>query len=95
MSSVAFRNCNNVNDANLVLPEGEMTVLFGMNGLGKSTLANVIMHAAKSEELLPVINPYGAGRIPSVTGIFAKHAALIFNEDYIEEALFRGNAEGS
>lgn len=93
MSSVEFRNCNNVSGANLMLAEGETTVLFGMNGSGKSTLANAIMHAAKGEELPTEMSPYGTNMNPSVTGVSADHAVLVFNEDYIEETLFRGDAE--
>lgn len=93
MSSVEFRNCNNVSGANLMLAEGETTVLFGMNGSGKSALANAIMHAAKGEELPTEMSSYGTNMNPSVTGVSADHAVLVFNEDYIEETLFRGDAE--
>lgn len=86
--------CNNNNCATITLEPNATTVLHGMNGSGKSSVAKAIqLYAGKEGQALEVLKPYASDSLPSVEGLPSDSNILVFNEDYIDSALFKGDME--
>lgn len=65
--AVKLANCNNINRAIITLKPNATTVLHGMNGSGKSSVARAIqLYAGKDGQMLEVLKPYASESLPSV-----------------------------
>lgn len=86
--------CNNINCATITLKPNATTVLHGMNGSGKSSVARAIqLFAGKGRQTLEVLKPYASESLPSVEGLPSDANILVFNEDYVDSTLFKGDME--
>lgn len=88
--TITINNCNNVSSATLDVAEGQLTVVFGANGMGKSSIARAVAaQAGVPGENLEDLTPYGGELDPSVSGVSADDRVAIFNEDYVSTTLFQ------
>lgn len=86
--------CNNIKCATITLKPNATTVLHGMNGSGKSSVARAIqLYAGKDGQTLEVLKPYASESLPSVEGLPSNSNILVFNEDYVDNTLFKGDME--
>lgn len=86
---VEINSCNNVSSVLIDIPEDETTVLFGLNGVGKSSIAHAIAAQCGGAYELEDMVPYGSTSRPSVAGIAPETQVLVFDEDYIQQSLFQ------
>lgn len=85
---------NNINCAAITLKPNATTVLHGMNGSGKSSVARAIqLYSGKDGQTLEVLKPYASESLPSVEGLPSDSNILVFNEDYVDSTLFKGDME--
>lgn len=85
---------NNINCAAITLKPNATTVLHGMNGSGKSSVARAIqLYSGKDGQTLEVLKPYASESLPSVEGLPSDSNVLVFNEDYVDSTLFKGDME--
>ncbi len=90
--TIVIENCNNVSSATLNVAEGELTVVFGANGMGKSTIARAVAaQAGVAGESLEDLMPYEGGLAPSVSGVSGDGKVAVFNEGYVSTTLFQDN----
>lgn len=86
--------CNNINCATITLKPNATTVLHGMNGSGKSSVAKAIqLYNGDDGQTLEVLKPYASESLPSVEGLPSDANILVFNEDYVDSTLFKGDME--
>lgn len=86
--------CNNINCATITLKPNATTVLHGMNGSGKSSVAKAIqLYSGDGGQTLEVLKPYASESLPSVEGLPSNANILVFNEDYVDSTLFKGDME--
>lgn len=86
--------CNNINCATITLKPNATTVLHGMNGSGKSSVAKAIqLYSGDGGQTLEVLKPYASESLPSVEGLPYNANILVFNEDYVDSTLFKGDME--
>lgn len=86
--------CNNIDCATITLKPNATTVLHGMNGSGKSSVAKAIqLYNGDDGQTLEVLKPYASESLPSVEGLPSDANILVFNEDYVDSTLFKGDME--
>lgn len=86
--------CNNIDCATITLKTNATTVLHGMNGSGKSSVAKAIqLYNGDDWQTLEVLKPYASESLPSVEGLPSDANILVFNEDYVDSTLFKGDME--
>lgn len=86
--------CNNIDCATITLKPNATTVLHGMNGSGKSSVAKAIqLYNGDDGQTLEVLKPYASESLPSVEGLPSDSNILVFNEDYVDSTLFKGDME--
>lgn len=86
--------CNNIDCATITLKPNATTVLHGMNGSGKSSVAKAIqLYNGDDGQTLEVLKPYASESLPSVEGLPSDANILVFNEDYVDSMLFKGDME--
>ena len=86
--------CNNIDCATIALKPNATTVLHGMNGSGKSSVAKAIqLYNGDDGQTLEVLKPYASESLPSVEGLPSDSNILVFNEDYVDSTLFKGDME--
>lgn len=86
--------CNNIDCATITLKPNATTVLHGMNGSGKSSVAKAIqLYNGDDGQTLEVLKPYASESLPSVEGLPSDANILVFNEDYVDNTLFKGDME--
>ena len=86
--------CNNINCATITLKPNATTVLHGMNGSGKSSVAKAIqLYSGDGGQALEVLKPYASESLPSVEGLPSNANILVFNGDYVDSTLFKGDME--
>ena len=90
-----IKNCNNIDDANVVISEGKLNIKFAPNGTGKSTIAKAIKLQIEDANSLGELAPFKLREInpdeikPTVTGADNLDSILCFNEDYVNQFVFQ------
>ena len=88
-----IKNCNNIEEARIVIVENCLNIKYGINGTGKSTIAKAISNKNDLSELMPFKyrdeNPEGVE--PSIEGADDLNSILTFNEEYIGQFVFQEN----
>jgi len=92
--SINIKNCNSIDEANIIIENGKLNIKYGINGTGKSTIAKAISFHNKPEllqELLPFkyIENNPDDLKPSIDGTESYEDIMIFNEDYINQFVFK------
>lgn len=93
---IAIRNCNSIECAEIELIKGGLNIKYGPNGLGKSTIAKAIVAEIKKDGTLDNLVPFknrgkSSAEKPSVTGVEGLSAALVFDEEYVNQFVFQQN----
>lgn len=94
---VELKNCNNIIDGNITIEENKLNILYGINGIGKSTIARSIYYSIHEPEKLELLKPFSTlndSKIkPSIVFDVPPHKVLIYNDDYIKQYLFISSDE--
>jgi len=90
---IIIENCNNIKKAKITIVENHLNIKYGINGIGKSTIAKAIHSKNDLSELMPFKyrdeNP--GDIVPSIDGVDDLNNILIFNEEYIRKFVFQEN----
>ncbi len=97
--NIEIKNCNNVDNGSVEIVENRLNIKYAINGTGKSTLAKAISLAsslpqdvAKALEPLRSFKNIGiTGKSPEIIGLSTTSTVRVFNEEYINEFIFRPN----
>jgi wobble nucleotide-excising tRNase len=90
-----IKNCNNIDDANVIITEGKLNIKFAPNGTGKSTIANAIRIQIEDSSALGSLMPFKLretnpeDKKPTVTGADTLTSILCFNEEYVNQFVFQ------
>jgi ABC-type Mn2+/Zn2+ transport system ATPase subunit len=90
-----IKNCNNIEEAKIIIHENHLNIKYGINGTGKSTIAKALEQNSNGEltELMPF--RYRDENIddiqPSINGVDSFSTVLVFNEEYINQFVFQEN----
>ena len=88
-----IKDCNNIEEATIMIAENHLNIKYGINGTGKSTIAKAISNSDNLGELMPFKyrdeNPENIQ--PSIEGIGSLNSILTFNEEYINQFVFQEN----
>lgn len=90
--TIVVENCNNITSASISIKENALTIVYGPNGTGKSTIASVIRESTNGNPKYDRFIPYHVRDrgIPSVSGVDFSRVA-IFDEDYIKNYTYQKN----
>ena len=94
MPEIVISNCNNINEARIVIENNKLNIKYGINGTGKSTIAKALKYRSSSKELNSLLpfklienNPENIQ--PVITGAEEYNNIMIFDESYIEQFTFQ------
>lgn len=93
---IVIRHCNNLDEATLSILSDRLNVKYGPNGTGKSTIARVLDLRTKGADGILALRPFKYRNenapnapTPSVVGADAFHSVMAFNEDYVNQFVFK------
>lgn len=90
INTISISNCNNISKANIDIHDNCLNIIMAPNGTGKSTIAKAIN--LKSKDLdLSEIKSYGINDNPSVTSTRPLGQVWVFDEDFVDEIVFKEN----
>lgn len=89
-----IKNCNNIDEGTIQITQSKLNIKFGINGTGKSTIANAIKYGIESPDKLNVLTPFKLrGTETELKSEVIKpveiNSVLIFNEDYLNQFLYK------
>ena len=96
--TIAIRNCNNIDSAEVELTPSRLNIKYALNGTGKSSIARAIAAFVNNdEEEKGLLLPFKYADSPdghelSVQGIESIQSVKIFNESYVERFVFTPDA---
>ncbi len=82
-------DCRNIKYANLPIRPHTVNILYGPNGVGKSTIAEAIS-ARSRQASLASLTPYGSEQKPTVE-LTDISSVLLFNDSYIRLSLYQSD----
>lgn len=93
--NIIIKNCNNIDNGDIIIQEGRLNIKYAINGTGKTTISRAI-EACGSENLLRELvpykylneNPIEEEHSPSVLPSKEINKISIFNEEYINKYVF-------
>lgn len=85
---VKIKNLGILDEGLLDVKENVLNIKYGLNGIGKSTVARALKIANVNGDLTNMAK-YGTGIIPTVQMSQSFDDVAIFNDEYIEEYLFK------
>ncbi|MFA6195438.1 MAG: hypothetical protein WC656_02195 [Sulfurimonas sp.] len=94
MSEIIIKNCNSIDEANIIVEIGKLNIKYGINGTGKSTIAKAIEANNNPENLIELL-PFkyreenSNAITPTVEGAENFTNIVIFNEEYINQFVFK------
>lgn len=93
-----IKNCNNIDYANIDIIDKKLNIKHGINGTGKTTIANAIEYYIKDRKsgtkLLETLTPFKFRNInteenkPMISGIESINDIAVFNEEYVSRYVF-------
>lgn len=94
MANIIIKNCNSIDNTQIIIEESKLNIKYGKNGTGKSTIAKAIQYHNSPDDLKRLLpfkyqdeNPDGIE--PIVEGADEFTNVLIFNEEYINKFVFQ------
>ncbi len=94
MANIIIKNCNSIDEASIEIEEGKLNIKYGINGTGKSSIAQAIEFHNNPDTLKKLLpfkyqenNP--GDIIPTVEGADDFSSIMTFNEEYIEQFVFK------
>ncbi len=91
---ISISNCNNINSGSIKIEPNKLNIKYGINGTGKSTIANAIkLHIEKNGDLSS-LKPFNSnGDNPSISLPKDILKIKIYNDEYVSRYLFINNGE--
>ncbi|MEN8265226.1 MAG: AAA family ATPase [Nitrospirota bacterium] len=94
---ITIKNCNSIDETKIELHADILNIKYGMNGIGKSTIVKAIELATANEsadisDLMPfkyMGKPEEEVQQPSIEGLDSINTVSIFNEDYVDQFVFK------
>ena len=92
--NISIKNCNSINQADIVIKKGFLNIKYGPNGIGKSTIAKAILASSKNDGSLKTLLPFkyireSDSHTPEVSGADAINSTLIFDDTYVSQFVFQ------
>ena len=93
--NLELRNCNNIDNANIVIEPNRLNIKYALNGTGKSTIAKAIDLRIKGGSALNDLTPFkykeskSDEHKPKVNGLDGIVSTGTFNELYINQFAFK------
>lgn len=96
---INLKNCNNIDNGYISIKKYCLNIKYGINGVGKSTIANAILSSIKDhkentdtlQELKPFKYINKKEIKPDICGIDEIKSVKIFDEKYIDEFIFQSD----
>lgn len=85
---INIQNLGIIDDAKIKLLENQLTIKYGVNGIGKSTFANALRDRIEGKELSDY-KKYGTDLMPVIEIDNLPNNAIVFNQKYVNQYLFK------
>lgn len=87
MYNIQIHNCNNIKIGTIRIEPNKLNIKYGINGTGKTTIANAIKYSVKEDKLQDLQSYYSTDKVSiEVSPQFNK--ILVFNEEFINQVVF-------
>ncbi len=92
---ITIENCNNIDKGEVTLVNSKLNIKFGINGIGKSTIAKAIQFHIDNDKNLKDLLPFklqgnNPGNLqPKINFDEALKTILVFNEDYLNQFVYK------
>ncbi len=92
--NIKLQNCNNIDQAEIVIQKKSLNIKYGPNGLGKSTIAKAIVASTKDDDSLQQLMPFKQRNepkpdVPSIKGAESINKVLSFDDLYVNQFVFK------
>ncbi len=88
MYQIKIKNCNNIAEGELVVEQGKLNILYGINGTGKTTIAKAI-EFSKEPQKIEELQSFFTENSASVSISPEIGKILVFNEDFVRDIVFK------
>ena len=88
MHQIKIKNCNNISEGELVIEDGKLNILYGINGTGKTTIAKAIEYS-KDPQKIEALQSFFTEDPASVSISPEVGKILVFNEDFVRDIVFK------
>lgn len=87
MYNIQIHNCNNIKNGTIRIEPNKLNIKYGINGTGKTTIANAIKYSVEEDKLQDLQSYYSIDKASiEVSPKFNK--ILVFNEEFINQVVF-------
>ena len=87
MYNIRIHNCNNIREGAICIEPNKLNIKYGINGTGKTTIANAIKNSVEGDKLQKLQSYYSPDAASiEVNPQFSK--ILVFNEEFINQVVF-------
>lgn len=87
MYNIQIHNCNKIKNGTVRIEPNKLNIKYGINGTGKTTIANAIKYSVKEDKLQDLQSYYSTDKASiEVSPKFNK--ILVFNEEFINQVVF-------
>ena len=87
MYNIQINNCNNIKNGAIGIEPNKLNIKYGINGTGKTTIANAIKYSVEENKLQDLQSYYSTDKASiEVSPKFNK--ILVFNEEFINQVVF-------
>ena len=87
MYNIQIHNCNNIKNGTIGIEPNKLNIKYGINGTGKTTIANAIKYSVEEDKLQDLQSYYSTDKASiEVSPKFNK--ILVFNEEFINQVVF-------
>ncbi len=92
---IKLQNCNNIEQAEIVIQKNSLNIKYGPNGLGKSTIAKAIIASTEDDGVsLQKLMPFKKRNepepnVPSIEGADSIKNPKIFDDEYVKQFVFK------
>ncbi len=93
--NIKLQNCNNIEQAEIVIQKNSLNIKYGPNGLGKSTIAKAIIASTEDDGVsLQKLMPFKKRNepepdVPSIEGADSIKNPKIFDDEYVKQFVFK------
>ena len=90
-----IKNCNSINEASISIFDGVLNIKYGVNGVGKSTIAKAIQLSVSNDSQLNELTPFKLvennpdNTFPEIIGAEGVSSVSVFNDTYINKFVFK------
>lgn len=92
---ITINNCNNVETGTINIDEGKLNIKYGINGTGKSTIANAIQLHILNNGDISILKPFNTSDdiTPIINLSSPINSVKVFNTGYVSQYLFLGDGD--